>query len=257
MVRRSLIYPAGKHNRHWTRNIIGSQDKKKIYVAVGSGSNIAEHGIENEILRANILEMDPDGSNERVYAAGLRNPVGMAWAPRTKTLWTVVNERDELGDDLVPDYLTSVREGGFYGWPYNYYGKHEDPRVKEPKPEAVSEAIVPDVQLGAHTASLGLVFYTNDAFPESIATVHSSHNTDHGIVLRCLDIKLCSFHLLTGNLQVHRKISSPDSLQTSKRKGPWSSRWISRNARRIAFDCRRREWCNLEGNGRQVILLEI
>ena len=158
--------PAGKHNRHWTRNIITGKDEKKLYVAVGSGSNIAEHGIENEVLRANILQMDLDGSNEKVYAAGLRNPVGMAWAPGTKTLWTVVNERDELGDDLVPDYFTSVREGGFYGWPYSYYGNHDDPRVKESRPEVVSEAIVPDVQLGAHTASLGLVFYTGDAFPK-------------------------------------------------------------------------------------------
>src|ERR1041385_5007781 len=158
--------PAGKHNRHWTRNIISSPDGKKLYVAVGSGSNIAEFGIENEVLRANIIEMDIDGSNERVYAAGLRNPVGMGWAPNTKTLWTVVNERDELGDDLVPDYLTGVRPGGFYGWPYIYYGNHEDPRVKESKPEAVNAAIVPDVQLGSHTASLGLVFYTDNAFPE-------------------------------------------------------------------------------------------
>ena len=158
--------PSGKHNRHWTRNIIASKDGKKLYVAIGSGSNIAEHGIDNELLRANILEMDPDGGNERVYAAGLRNPVGMGWAPGTKTLWTVVNERDELGDDLVPDYLTSVRQGGFYGWPYTYYGDHEDTRVKEPRPEAVNDAIVPDMQLGAHTASLGLVFYTKDAFPK-------------------------------------------------------------------------------------------
>lgn len=155
--------PAGKHNRHWTRNIIASKDGKKIYIAVGSGSNIAEYGIDNELLRASILEIDPDGSNERVYAGGLRNPVGMAWAPGTKTLWTVVNERDELGDDLVPDYLTSVREGGFYGWPYTYFGNHEDTRVKDPRPEAVNEVIVPDVQLGAHTASLGLVFYTDNA----------------------------------------------------------------------------------------------
>lgn len=160
------VLPAGKHNRHWTRNIIPSADGKKLYVAVGSGSNVGEHGIENELLRANILEMDIDGGNERVYAAGLRNPVGMAWAPGTKTLWTVVNERDELGDDLVPDYLTGVREGGFYGWPYTYFGNHDDPRVAEARPEAVNETIVPDVQLGSHTASLGLVFYTNDAFPE-------------------------------------------------------------------------------------------
>lgn len=158
--------PAGKHNRHWTRNIISDKNGKKIYIAIGSGSNVAEFGIDNEMLRANILEIDPDGTNERVYAAGLRNPVGMGWAPGTKTLWTVVNERDELGDDLVPDYLTSVRAGGFYGWPYTYFGDHEDPRVKEPRPEAVGDVIVPDVQLGAHTASLGLVFYTHNAFPK-------------------------------------------------------------------------------------------
>jgi glucose/arabinose dehydrogenase len=158
--------PSGKHNRHWTRNIITDKEGKKLYVAIGSGSNIAEFGIENELLRASILEMDIDGSNERVYAGGLRNPVGMAWAPGTKTLWTVVNERDELGDDLVPDYLTSVRDGGFYGWPYTYYGNHEDTRVKEARPEVVNEAIVPDMQLGAHTASLGLAFYTSNAFPK-------------------------------------------------------------------------------------------
>jgi glucose/arabinose dehydrogenase len=158
--------PAGKHNRHWTRNIIPGKDNKKLYVAIGSGSNIAEFGIENEVLRANILEMNLDGTNERVYAAGLRNPVGMGWAPGTNNLWTVVNERDELGDDLVPDYFTRVKDGGFYGWPYSYFGDHEDPRVKEPRPEVANETIVPDVQLGAHTASLGLVFYTNDAFPK-------------------------------------------------------------------------------------------
>jgi glucose/arabinose dehydrogenase len=158
--------PAGKHNTHWTRNIIASKDGKKIYVAIGSGSNVAEFGLDNELLRANILVLDVDGSNQRVFAAGLRNPVGMAWAPGSNTLWTVVNERDELGDDLVPDYLTSVRDGGFYGWPYTYFGNHEDTRVKEQRPEAANDVIVPEVQLGAHTASLGLVFYTDDAFPK-------------------------------------------------------------------------------------------
>ena len=158
--------PSGKHNRHWTRNIITSKDNKKLYVAIGSGSNVAEFGIDNELLRANILEMDIDGGNERVYAAGLRNPVGMAWAPGTKTLWTVVNERDELGDDLVPDYLTRVKDGGFYGWPYTYFGDHEDPRVKEPRPEVSNETLVPDLKLGSHTASLGLVFYTGNTFPK-------------------------------------------------------------------------------------------
>ena len=158
--------PAGKHNRHWARNIITNSDSSKIYIAVGSGSNVAENGIANELLRANILEINPDGSDLRVYASGLRNPSGMGWAPGTKTLWTVVNERDELGDELVPDYLTSVRQGGFYGWPYSYFGQNIDPRVKEIKPELVKKCIVPDINLGNHTASLGLAFYTANSFPE-------------------------------------------------------------------------------------------
>jgi len=158
--------PAGKHNRHWARNIIANADTSKIYVSVGSGSNVAENGIANELLRANILEMNPDGSDLKIYASGLRNPVGMGWAPGTKTLWTVVNERDELGDELVPDYFTSVKQGGFYGWPYSYFGQHKDPRVKELQPELVKKTIVPDVNLGSHTASLGLVFYTAHSFPE-------------------------------------------------------------------------------------------
>jgi glucose/arabinose dehydrogenase len=158
--------PAGKHNRHWTRNIIANADNSKIYIAVGSGSNVAENGIDNELLRADILEMNPDGSGVHVYAGGLRNPVGMGWAPGTNTLWTAVNERDELGDELVPDYLTSVKEDGFYGWPYAYYGQHEDPRVKDRKPDLVKKTLVPDVNLGSHTASLGLAFYTAKAFPE-------------------------------------------------------------------------------------------
>src|SRR5688572_7691099 len=153
--------------RHWTRNIISNADQSKIYIAVGSASNVAEDGIEKEARRANILEINPDGSGERVYASGLRNPVGMDWAPGTNTLWTAVNERDELGDDLVPDYITSVKDGGFYGWPYSYFGQHEDPRLKNtPRPDLVQKAIVPDVAVGAHTASLGLVFYKASMFPE-------------------------------------------------------------------------------------------
>lgn len=160
-----LDLPAGKHNLHWTRNLLANADGSKIYIAVGSGSNVAEHGITNELLRADILEINPDGSALRVYASGLRNPVGMGWAVGTKTLWTVVNERDELGDELVPDYFTHVEEGGFYGWPYVYFGQHEDPRVKD-KPVMAKEAIVPDVNLNAHTASLGLAFYNRDVFPD-------------------------------------------------------------------------------------------
>jgi glucose/arabinose dehydrogenase len=161
-----LDLPAGEHNRHWTRNIIANKNGTKIYVAIGSGSNVAENGMDVEILRACIIEINPDGSGRRVYASGLRNPVGMDWAPATNVLWAAVNERDELGDDLVPDYITGVKPDGFYGWPYSYFGQHIDPRIKEQKPEMVKKAIVPDVALGSHTASLGLAFYKGKSFPE-------------------------------------------------------------------------------------------
>jgi glucose/arabinose dehydrogenase len=174
--------PAGEHNRHWTRNIIANAEKNKIYIAVGSGTNVAEEGLDNEIRRADILEVNLDGSGERIYAHGLRNPVGMDWAPGTQTLWAAVNERDELGDELVPDYLTDVKQGGFYGWPFFYYGQHTDPRMKDKMNAAPSEkVIVPDVQLGSHTASLGLLFYRKNLFPAryrngAFITQHGSWN---------------------------------------------------------------------------------
>lgn len=158
-----LELPGGP--RHWTRNIIANADGSKIYIAVGSSTDHADKGVDKEMRRADILEVNADGSGEKIYAGGLRNPVGMGWAPGTKTLWTVVNERDELGDNLVPDYLTSVKEGGFYGWPYSYFGAHKDPRVKEKNQTLVDRAIVPDVALDNHSASLGLAFYDRDAFP--------------------------------------------------------------------------------------------
>ena len=175
-----LSYPG--QGRHWARNIIISPSKDKIFIAVGSSSNVAENGIDKEAYRANILEVNTDGTNEKIYASGLRNPCGMAWAPGTNTLWTSVNERDELGDELVPDYLTHVVEGGFYGWPYSYYGQHEDPRMKDhPRSDLVSKAIVPDIPLGSHTASLGLLFYTHSTFPfkyrgGAFITQHGSWN---------------------------------------------------------------------------------
>ncbi len=162
---RILDLPKGGYNNHWTRNLLAAPDGSKIYVTVGSGSNVQEHGPENEVRRANILEINPDGSGERVYASGLRNPIGLQWQPGTGQLWTVVNERDELGDELVPDYFTSVREGGFYGWPYSYYGQNEEPRRQGEHPELIKKALVPDVPLGAHVAALGLVFYDKTAFP--------------------------------------------------------------------------------------------
>jgi glucose/arabinose dehydrogenase len=151
---------------HYTRNLIADSSGKKIYVAVGSATNVDEQRIdEKDSRRAAILEFNPDGSAMRVFAGGLRNPVGMDWEPRTKNLWTVVNERDLLGDDLVPDYLTSVKDGAFYGWPYSYFGQNEDPRKKGERPDLVAKAIKPDYALGSHTAALGLAFYTGNAFP--------------------------------------------------------------------------------------------
>ena len=155
---RVLDLPAGGYNNHWTRNLLVSKDGKKLFVTVGSGSNVMEHGSANEMLRADILQVDPDGTNLSVYASGLRNPVGLAYEPKTGTLWTAVNERDELGDELVPDYITSVRQGGFYGWPYSYFGQNVDPRRAGERPELVAKALTPDVAMGAHTASLGLAF---------------------------------------------------------------------------------------------------
>ncbi|RKR10834.1 glucose/arabinose dehydrogenase [Flavobacterium sp. 90] len=157
--------PAGGYNNHWTRNIISNPEETKIYVAVGSGSNVGENGMDKEVRRAAILEINPDGTGEKIYADGLRNPMGMDWNPVNKELWTAVNERDELGDDLVPDYITSVKLNGFYGWPYSYYGNNPDPRLKGERKDLVAKAIVPDVPVGSHTASLGLAFYTKDAFP--------------------------------------------------------------------------------------------
>jgi glucose/arabinose dehydrogenase len=161
-----LDLPAGGYNNHWTRNLLPNADSSKIYVTVGSGSNVAEHGMDNEKRRADILEINPDGTGERIFASGIRNPVGLAWEPVTHTLWTAVNERDNLGDDLVPDYLTAVKDGGFYGWPYAYYGSHPDPRMNGERPDLVQKTIVPDVNLGSHTASLGLAFYTKKTFPK-------------------------------------------------------------------------------------------
>ncbi|HVG42018.1 MAG TPA: sorbosone dehydrogenase family protein, partial [Chitinophagaceae bacterium] len=158
--------PAGGYNNHWTRNIISNKEGTKIYISVGSGSNNAENGMEHELRRANILEVNLDGSGESILAGGLRNPVGMDIEPFSNALWTVVNERDELGDELVPDYLTSVKRGGFYGWPYAYFGANEDPRLKGKRNDLVRKTIVPDVALGAHTASLGLIFYTGNSFPQ-------------------------------------------------------------------------------------------
>jgi glucose/arabinose dehydrogenase len=157
--------PAGPINHHWTKNVIANADGSKLYVTVGSNSNVAENGVEQETDRAAILEVDPATGSTRVFAWGLRNPNGLAWQPDSGALWTAVNERDELGSDLVPDYMTAVKEGAFYGWPYSYYGQHVDTRVQPQKAELVNKAVVPDYALGAHTASLGLAFYHGRMLP--------------------------------------------------------------------------------------------
>jgi len=162
-----LSLPAGGYNHHWTRNLISNKDGSKIYISVGSSSNVGEYGMEKEERRAAILEINPDGSGEKIYASGLRNPVGMDWNPVTGELWTAVNERDKLGNNLVPDYITSVKEDGWYGWPFSYYGQIQDPRwAEDPHLNLVEKAIIPDVSVGPHTASLGLAFYTDNKFPE-------------------------------------------------------------------------------------------
>jgi glucose/arabinose dehydrogenase len=158
--------PGGPLNHHWTKNIIANADGSKLYVTVGSNSNVAEHGMDLEIERAAILEIDVQTGERQVYASGLRNPNGLVWEPVTGMLWTVVNERDAIGGDLVPDYMTSVRRGGFYGWPYSYYGQVVDERVKPPRPDLVARAIKPDYALGPHTASLGLALADGARLPD-------------------------------------------------------------------------------------------
>jgi glucose/arabinose dehydrogenase len=162
-----LDLPADGYNNHWVRNIVSNAAGTKLYVSVGSGTNVdVEKSDAKDPRRAAILEVNPDGSGMRVFASGLRNPIGMDWQPEGGALWTAVNERDALGDDLVPDYITSVRDGAFYGWPYSYFGQNEDPRKKGERPDLVAKAVVPDFAVGAHTASIGLTFYRGASFPD-------------------------------------------------------------------------------------------
>jgi glucose/arabinose dehydrogenase len=175
---RVVDLPAGPINHHWTKNLIASPDGTRLYVTVGSNSNVAERGMDAEAGRAAIWEVDLRSGAHRVFAEGLRNPNGMAWAPESGTLWTVVNERDELGSDLVPDYLTSVVDGAFYGWPYSYFGAHVDERVQPPRPDLVARALVPDYALGPHTASLGLVSSEGTSLP--VAFAHGMFIGQHG-----------------------------------------------------------------------------
>ena len=162
--------PAGPINHHWTKNLIASADGTKLYVTVGSNSNVGENGMAAEEGRAAIWELDPKTGSHRIFASGLRNPNGMGWSPEGGALWTVANERDEIGSDLVPDYLTSVKDGGFYGWPYSYYGQNVDERVKPQQPDMVAKAVPPDYALGSHVAALGLAFSDGKALPAALSS---------------------------------------------------------------------------------------
>jgi glucose/arabinose dehydrogenase len=153
-------------NHHWTKALLASPDGKKLYVGVGSNSNITENGLDVEYRRAAVLEVDTANGASRVFASGLRNPTGLQWEPQSGKLWAIANERDEIGANLVPDYLTSVQEKGFYGWPYSYYGQHVDRRVMPQRPDLVKKAIKPDFALGSHVAALGLLFYSGDKLPQ-------------------------------------------------------------------------------------------
>jgi glucose/arabinose dehydrogenase len=161
--------PAGPINHHWTKNLIADREGRRLYVTVGSNSNVAENGMPAEAGRAAIWEVTIAGGAHRVFASGLRNPNGLAWEPAGGALWTVVNERDELGSDLVPDYLTSVRDGGFYGWPYSYFGRNVDIRVMPQQPDLVAVALAPDYALGPHVAPLGLASSRGTSLPPVFA----------------------------------------------------------------------------------------
>ena len=192
---------AGGYNQHWTRNVIFSPDGKQMFVSIGSATNV---DVEADPRRAAISVYDPEGKNHRIYAGGLRNPVGLAWNPKTGELWTAVNERDGLGDDLVPDYATSVKEGGFYGWPYSYIGQNEDPRRKGESPDHVKKAIVPVVLFRSHVAALGIQFYTGKAFPkeyqgDAFVALHGSWNRAKLSGYKVVRIKFDDKGKLEGN----------------------------------------------------------
>lgn len=160
-----MSLPGGPIDHHWTKSLVASEDGTKLYVGVGSNSNITENGMAAELDRAAIWEVDRTTGAHRIFASGLRNPNGLSWEPQSHALWAVVNERDELGPNLVPDYMTSVKDGGFYGWPYSYYGQHVDPRVRPQRPDLVAKALMPDYALSSHVAPLGMVFDTGNGLP--------------------------------------------------------------------------------------------
>jgi glucose/arabinose dehydrogenase len=193
----------GGYNQHWTRNISFSPDGKKLYVSIGSESNAS---VETDPRRAAISVYDPDGKNHRIFASGLRNPIGLAWNPKTRELWTAVNERDGLGDDLVPDFVTSVKNGGFYGFPYSYIGQNEEPRRKGENPDLVKKAIVPDVLVASHSAALGIVFYDGRMFPkeyngDAFVAFHGSWNREKLTGYKVIRIKFKNGKLIDNSYE--------------------------------------------------------
>ena len=217
-----LDLPAGGH---YTRNLIADRTGRKIYIAVGSASNVdEENGWEKDQRRAGILEINPDGSGMRIFAIGLRNPVGMDWEPQTNVLWTVVNERDLLGDDLVPDYLTSVKEGAFYGWPFSYFGQNEDPRKKGQRPDLVAKAIKPDYAVGSHVAALGSLSIAAKLFPSATRAAPSSACTVRGTARRWWATRSPLSPSKTASRPALWKISSPDSSPTKVNSKPMADR---------------------------------
>ncbi|CAA0096619.1 Uncharacterised protein [Starkeya nomas] len=223
--------PAGR-NHHWTKSLLASLDGSKLYLGVGSNSNVGENGMEEEERRAAVLEIDVASGASRVFASGLRNPVGIDWNPVNGELWVSVNERDEIGDDLVPDYMTSVKDGAFYGWPYSYYGQHVDERIEPQKPELVARAIKPDYALGSHTASLGFTFVDGTAFGErfqngAIIGQHGSWNRSRPVGYRVIFVPFANGRpagppeeLLTGFLDADGKAQGrPVGVMVDRRGG--------------------------------------
>ena len=252
LARRLTPLPGGPIDHHWTKSLVASRDGSLLYVGVGSNSNITENGMEAEKNRAAIWEVDRATGRWRIFASGLRNPNGLTFEPESGALWTVVNERDELGPDLVPDYMTSVKDGGFYGWPYSYYGQHLDPRVQPQRPDLVEKAIVPDYALSSHVAPLGLAFYTADSLPEKYrggAFVGEHGSWDRPAVQR-----------LQGRIRAIQRRPSErqgrgrrDRLFERERRSAWpAGRGGDRQNRRLT-DRRRRRQHRVAGDGCRTI----
>ncbi|MFG5407418.1 PQQ-dependent sugar dehydrogenase [Piscinibacter sakaiensis] len=232
--------PAGPINHHWTKGLIASPDGTRLYATVGSNSNVGENGLAAEEGRAAIWEIDRASGRKRLYATGLRNPNGLAWEPTSGMLWTVANERDELGNDLVPDYLTSVQDGGFYGWPWSYFGPNVDARVQPPRPDQVARAIAPDYALGAHVAALGLAAAGRTALPAPFADgmfigLHGSWNRQPPVGYKVVFVPFAAgrpngapVDLLTGFVDAQGQARGPGAQRCASRAAEWTPREAGR-----------------------------